>query len=128
MRNIMVCVTQQKNCERLIKIGAEMLEDKKEGVAGELFVIHVSKQGTNFLGKEKDGDALEYLFEKAKEHGANLTVVRSDDIVKTLADLAAKFHITHAVMGSSLTPDSHKDISKQFAEIAGDKIDVIIVP
>lgn len=126
MKNIMVCVTQQKNCKRLIRTGADLLKESED--KGELFVIHVSKMGSHFLGKEKDGDALEYLFEKAKEHGANLTVVRSDNIVKTLVDLTNKYHISHVVMGSSLEQNSLNDISKQFTESIDKKVVIEIVP
>ena len=119
----MVCVTQQKNCDRLIKTGTEILGEDE----GELYVIHVSKTGVNFLGKEKDGEALEYLYQKAKEHGATLTVVRSNDVVKTLNEIAEKYLISHVVMGSSLEQNHQNDISKQFMDAINQKIIVKIV-
>jgi K+-sensing histidine kinase KdpD len=91
----MVCVTQQKNCERLIQKGATI----KEGLEGELFVIHVAKEGVNFLGNNKEAEALEYLFDKSKEVGADLTVLRADSIVDTLMDFIKNKKIHHIVLG-----------------------------
>lgn len=93
--NIMVCVTQQKNCERLIQKGATI----KAGQDGELFVIHVAKEGVNFLGNNKEAEALEYLFDKSKEVGADLTVLRADSIVDTLMDFIKNKKIHHIVLG-----------------------------
>lgn len=42
--NVLVCVTQQKTCERLIKRGA-LLKNKYKS---ELYVIHVAKEGIIF--------------------------------------------------------------------------------
>jgi len=97
MKNVMVCVTQQKTCDRLIQYGNNLLGDNN----GELFIIHVAHYKFNFLGHSKDGDALEYLYEKALEYDANLTVVRSNDVAETLADQVKKNKITHIVVGES---------------------------
>jgi K+-sensing histidine kinase KdpD len=93
--NIMVCVTQQRTCERLINKGSGLQKKLK----GELFVIHVVKEGVNFLGNDKEGDALEYLFNISKGVGANLTVLRSQDIVGALAEFAQENSIEHIVLG-----------------------------
>jgi K+-sensing histidine kinase KdpD len=93
--NIMVCVTQQKTCERLINKGASLQEKLK----GDLYVIHVVKEGVNFLGNDKEGDALEYLFDISKGVGANLTVLRSQDVVKALAEFAENNKIGHIILG-----------------------------
>ncbi|MCT4620136.1 MAG: universal stress protein [Marinisporobacter sp.] len=97
IQNIMVCVTQQRTCERLIRRGAQIRDEHR----GELFVIHVAKEGDHFLGKSEDGDALEYLFEKAKAYGATLTVVRSQDVLETLKKLTEKNSIDLIVVGQS---------------------------
>ncbi len=97
VKNIMVCVTQQKTCERLICKGSE-IRDKNNG---ELYVIHVAKEGGHFLGKTKEGDALEYLFQKSKDYGANLTVIRSHDVLKTLKEQTEKYNIDLIILGES---------------------------
>lgn len=125
MKNIMVCVTQQKTCDRLIYEGAKLLR----GEDGELFVIHVAQEGLKFLGNSKEGEALEYLFDKAKKYGANLTVIRSMDILKTFSDLVDKNNITHIILGES------RDVKKEDSDIVaglkkkvGDRAEIIEMP
>lgn len=101
--NVMVCVTQQRTCERLIKRGAALSEKLK----GELYVIHVAKEGVNFLGNKREGDALEYLFNISKGVGANLTVIRSNDVVKAIIDYAENNNIKHIVLGQS--PEDNRE-------------------
>jgi K+-sensing histidine kinase KdpD len=93
----MVCVTQQKTCDRLIKYGRELLGDEP----GELLIIHVAPGQYKFLGNSQEGEALDYLYEKAKEYGASLSVLRSDDILKTLAEQAQKNRVDVIVIGES---------------------------
>lgn len=95
--NVMVCVTQQRTCDRLIKYGIDFLGSKK----GELFIIHVAHYNFKLLGGSEDSDALEYLYQKAMDYGATLTVVRSNDILETLVDLIVKNKITHIILGES---------------------------
>ncbi|WP_425446621.1 universal stress protein UspA [Dethiothermospora halolimnae] len=95
-KNVMVCVTQQKTCERLIRNGYDKIEDENDN----LFVIHVVSENDKFLNLS-DGEALEYLFEVSKKVGANLTVLRAKDITKAMTDFAADNEITHILMGSS---------------------------
>ena len=100
--NIMVCVTQQKTCERLILSGYRLLEAKD----GKLYVIHVVNEKEKFLDNIDDGEALEYLFGVSKKVGADLTVLRSKDIMKTMIDFAKDNDITHIIMG---TPPNNRD-------------------
>lgn len=94
---ILVCVTQQKTCERLIKTGAALRDE----LGGELFIIHAALNGLKFLGNSKEGDALEYLFGISKSVGAELTVLRSDNILKTITGFAKDNRITDIVVGES---------------------------
>ncbi len=128
MKNIMVCVTQQKTCERLIQFGYQLLEKSKEKNAGELFIIHVAHYQFNFLGNSKEGVALEYLYEKALEFGANLTVVRSNDVIATLADLIHKNKITHVVAGASGDAQSNTNMMTKLQESISETVELIIVP
>lgn len=95
--NVMVCVTQQKTCERLILRGHELIKSKDDN----LYVIHVVNEDGKFLENKNDGEALEYLFAVSKKAGANLTVLRSKNIVKTMVDFAKKNRITHVVIGAA---------------------------
>ena len=97
MKNVMVCVTQQKTCDRLIKRGRDILGDE----SGELIIMHVAHYQFKFLGNSKEGEALDYLYEKALIYGASLTVIRSNNVLETLIEQVAKNRITHVVIGES---------------------------
>ncbi|WP_069649256.1 universal stress protein [Caloranaerobacter ferrireducens] len=104
-KNIMVCVTQQKTCERLIMKGYKAVRSDND----KLFVIHVVNEKDKFLNNSSDGEALEYLFNVSKKVGADLTVLRSKDVVKAMADFAKKHNITNIIMGASPDSDDLKD-------------------
>ncbi|MBM7582547.1 K+-sensing histidine kinase KdpD [Caldicoprobacter guelmensis] len=97
-RNIMICVTRQKACERLIKMGKQMV---KSHAGAKLYVVHVAKNGENFLGNPDEGEALDYLFQVSKEAGAEMTVLRSNHVVDTLVDFAKRNNVSIVVMGES---------------------------
>ena len=104
--NIMVCVTQQKTCERLIKKGAAM----QLGVKGNLYVIHVAKEGTTLnLGNSKNGNgsALEYLFNISKGVGADLTVLWANDITDAIEKFVKDKSIGYIILGEP--PDNESD-------------------
>ncbi|NTV89114.1 MAG: universal stress protein [Clostridiales bacterium] len=103
--HILVCITQQKTCERLIKKAVELRKDSSDS----LFVLHVVKNDLNFLDNVKEGEALEYLFGISKSVGANLTVLKSDHIAETIAEFAETNRINCIIMGES--PKDQNDSS-----------------
>lgn len=94
-KNVLVCVTQQKTCEKLIQQGAELSKDPSDN----LYVLHVVNENDKLLYSFSDGDALEYLFRITKEVGAELTVKRSKDVLKSIVDFADEIKVTHVVVG-----------------------------
>jgi len=124
MKNVMVCVTQQKNCDRLIRYGNDFLGDQK----GELFIIHVAHYQIKFLGNSQEGEALEYLYEKALEYGANLTVVRSNDVLETLSDLVNKNKITHVIVGESGESENKSNMVEQLKERIEIMAELVVIP
>lgn len=104
-RNVMVCVTQQKTCERLILSGISMIRNDHDN----LYVIHVVNEKQKFLNNDDDGEALEYLFQVSRKAGAELTVLRSKDVVKAMEDFGRKNNITHVIMGSSPNEDTSEN-------------------
>ena len=124
MRNVMVCVTQQRTCERLIKFGYEFLGKNR----GELFIIHVAHYEFKFLGNSEEGEALEYLYEKALEYGANLTVVRSNHVLDTLVELVEKNKITQVVLGQSGEDKADNNLIDLFSERIKKNAEVIVIP
>jgi len=124
MKNVMVCVTQQRTCDRLIKYGHELLSKNK----GELFIIHVAHYEFKFLGNSEEGEALEYLYEKALEYGANLTVVRSNHVLDTLVELVEKNKITQVILGQSGGDNADNNFIAQFSERIKKNTEVIVIP
>ena len=124
MKNIMVCVTQQKTCDRLIRYGHQLLGKNR----GELFIIHVAHYEFKFLGKSEEGEALEYLYEKALEYGANLTVVRSNHVLDTLVELVEKNKITDVVMGESGENTQEDGLIHQFENRIRGKAELLVIP
>lgn len=94
---ILVCVTQQKTCERLIRKAASIGDEQNS----ELHIIHVSKKGWKILNNRKEGEALEYLFGISKSVGANLVVLKSDNIPGAIADYAKNNGIDFIILGKS---------------------------
>lgn len=94
---IMVCVTGQKNCARLIHEGAQIATAQ----GGTLDVIHVATEHSAFLGSntQQEADALQYLFHCAAEVGAQMCVLRSENALNTLVKYAKDNAITCAVLG-----------------------------
>ena len=78
--SILVCVTGQKSCERLIRRGAELAAEA--GVR--LNVLHVVRPEGNVLGFVNEPEALEYLLRVSVEHGASMYVRRSDDVASSI--------------------------------------------
>ncbi len=116
-KNVLVCVTQQKTCENLIRTGLELSSEEDES---SLYVIHVVNENDKLLYNLSDGDALEYLFKITKEIGADLIVKRSKDVIKTIVEFAEEKEITHVVLGSSQDKDSSKNfVSKLQRKLPG---------
>jgi len=105
----MVCVTQQKSCENLIKKGSELVEDPYD----EIFVIHVIKDGWRYFSEMKESDALEYLYTVSKEVDAELMVYKSDNIEKTLSEKAKENDIDTIVLGQSLEEKKQQNMIKR---------------
>ena len=120
----MVCVTQQKTCDRLIQYGYELLGKDD----GELYIIHVAHYEFKFLGSTKEGEALEYLYQKALEYGANLTVVRSNHVLDTLFDLVTKNKISHVILGESGETKSESNLITKFENRIKGIAELIVIP
>jgi len=116
-------VTQQKTCERLIRKAAEL----RGGSDSELYVIHVAKSNWKFLDNIKEGEALEYLFGISKSVGANLSVLKSDDIVKTIIEFVNNNEIDCIIMGES--PNDHKE-SNFYKELKSslNDVEILVIP
>ena len=93
--HVLVCVTGQKTCERLIAEGQRLAIERGE----ELSVLHVARKGGELMGGASEAEALEYLFHVSSERGAGMTVIRSDEVVKTVENHARKIGASMIVLG-----------------------------
>lgn len=123
-KNIMVCVTQQKTCERLIRKGAALRDVK----GGRLLVVHVTTTSLQVLGNYSQPEALDYLYEISKNMDAEMTVMRSTEVTNTLVDFCRKNHISTIVLGESLRPSKENTIVDELRKRLGKTVEIKIVP
>jgi K+-sensing histidine kinase KdpD len=119
----MVCVTQQKSCERLIKRGAELCKPQDE-----LLVVHVVKENWRYFGKLKEADALEYLFDISKAYDATLSVIKEMDIESALTKFAYEEQVDIIVMGESLETTKQQNMINRLENKLNREVTIEIVP
>ncbi len=90
---IMVCVTPQQSCARLIEAGARIAKEEKLP----LEVISVFKQSSG-LNANEDG-ALENLFECAKKYDASMNIFFNDSPALVVAVATKKHNAATLVTG-----------------------------
>lgn len=117
----MVCVTVQKTCERLIRAGSRY----SQGVPHALSVVHVAPMNANFLGSERETDALDYLFRISREYGADMDVLRSDRPVVTLAEHARKIGAKCVVLGAPGDPERADFVTELKARLSDVMIHIV---
>ena len=93
--DVLVCVTGQKTCARLIREGAALAAR----TGGTVSVVHVAEPGRAILGNHREGEALEYLFRASGEVGADMTVLRAENALNTLYEYAADKGVGCVVVG-----------------------------
>lgn len=121
--NIMVCVTKQKTCEKLIQQGVKIKGQKE----GNLFVVHVAPTGWNFLGNSKEGEALDYLFEISKAVGADMTVLRSSKVADTIINFCIDNNVNTVVLGKSPEVSDKDNIISKLSKELEPEIEVKVV-
>lgn len=122
-KKIMVCVTDQKVCEELIVNTIENFEQHEL----ELFIIHCSKVGV--VSTEQSREALAYLLEIASNYGANISVIKTDNILKTLIDFAIEQEIDIIVMGETRQSDEKNSVIAKMQEaLKHQNIEIKILP
>lgn len=94
---IMVCVTPQKSCRRLVERGAERAKETN----GEFCVVYVNKN--NDISKDlKEHKVLLELFNLAQKMGGRVSILVGKKISETLAEFAEENDITEIIVGQSL--------------------------
>lgn len=117
---IMVCVTRQVTCERLIRHGAELAEQ----LDAELLVAHVIRPEERALGNADEGEALEMLSTLTFEYGGEMCMLRAPDVFAGLAECASSNAVDLMVIGSS--PEGAEAVSRRLRELLP-KVNLIVV-
>ncbi len=90
MKNIMVCVTLQNTCQKLIDHAVSIKESDDK-----LFVLHVAK---NIEAVDK-GAILEFLYSVSHSAGADMTVLYSENALKAVLDFVKDNEINTIILG-----------------------------
>lgn len=90
--SVLVCVTGQYDCDRLIEAGAE----QAAGLDCDLHVlcVHTPVNDLSLLSEE-----IEYLYRTAKDLGADMTIAFDRNAPKCAAGFARKINARHLVTG-----------------------------
>ena len=99
-KGVMVCVTGQRSCERLIVHGVKRSEPDENGVRPPLFIVNCVLNGQKFMNSIDEADAIDYLFTCAQYAGAELTILRTDNVQQTLADFAHEHDVGVIILGA----------------------------
>ncbi len=90
--SVLVCVTSQYDCDRLINAGFEIAVDK--GCDLHVLCVHTPISNVAFLS-----DEIEYLYQTSKNLGADMTIAFNDNAPLTTADFAKKINARVVVTG-----------------------------
>lgn len=98
--HIAVCVTGQSTCEKLIHEGATFVKSDSDVLS----VLHVAKKGAHLLGDQSEADALEYLFKISHQYGANMMMLRADNIADAIINFVEKNDVDLLLLGRAGKP------------------------
>ena len=90
--SVLVCVTGQYDCDRLIEAGFEQAQ--AQGMELHVFCVHTPQNDLMQFS-----DEVEYLYRTAKSLGADMTIAFSDSAPKCTADFARKINAKHLITG-----------------------------
>ncbi|MDO5096155.1 MAG: universal stress protein UspA [Peptostreptococcaceae bacterium] len=120
--NVMVCVTDQKKCDRLIYNAMEQIDEKKS----DIFVIHILKNSV--ITDEESGEALEYLIHLCNQFKASVSILKADNIKEALLKFAKEHRIHKIIMGESRNADPKTSVIYELKDELGDATEIVVVP
>ncbi|MFU0832730.1 MAG: Universal stress protein [Oscillospiraceae bacterium] len=94
---VLVCVTGQRDCDRLIHVGKE-ISDAQD------VPLHVLCVQPTSAGFDTNSEELEYLRQTAKASDAEMSVYFHDDAPLMAVGFAKSIHATHIVTGMAEAP------------------------
>ena len=96
-RSVLVCVTGQRDCDRLIRAG-KTFADEKNLPMQVLCVLPVAAAGKALCNE------LEYLRSTARDHQADMNIYFSDNAAETAAEVARAHHAVIIFTGMAAEP------------------------
>lgn len=96
---LLVCVTGQRDCDRLIKAGKKLADER--ALSMQVLCVQPKAAGYGACGEE-----LEYLYQTAREAGAEMTVIFHDDSTLITAGFIRQIGAVHIVTGMAGMPST----------------------
>lgn len=90
--SVLVCVTGQHDCDRLIKVGEKISSSKNMQL--HVLCVHPPVEDLSLMSSE-----IEYLYKTSKDLGGDMTIIFNDDAPQTAADFAEKINAKQLVTG-----------------------------
>ena len=94
---VLVCVTDQVNCGRLIRYGRKRADE----IGCALRVLHVRTREKTLMGNPDISSALNDLYRLSREAEAEMEIVSSQDVEGMIAEYAEKYHAALVVLGET---------------------------
>ena len=94
---VLVCVTDQVNCGRLIRYGRKRADE----IGCPLRVLHVRTRESTMLGNPDISSALNQLYSLARETDAEMEIISSQAVEDTIADYALQHRASLIVLGET---------------------------
>lgn len=117
---LMVCVTGQHSCERLLERGAMLRRPGRK-----LYCVHCVQTGKNFLNTVYEPLAIEFLFSCASLFDAELTILRANNVLDALCEFALTNKVSTIVVGASPVHGPESFVAKLSARL--NEIEFIVV-
>ena len=109
---LMVCVTGQHSCERLLELGSRVrLPGQK------MYCVHCVQTGRNFLNNLYEPLAIEFLFSCSSLFDAELTILRANNVIDALVEFAQTNRVSKIVLGPSPVKDETSFSAKLSARL-----------
>ena len=96
MNTVLVCVTVQRECQRLILAGKRLADN----AAIPLHVLHVMEPDAAPLGNPDAQEALNSLYALSREAGAEMTLLYDADVRAAIVNYAHQVNAVCVVVGS----------------------------
>ena len=94
---VLVCVTGQLQCARLIHRGRELADAQH----ADLLVLHVRTRQKTLMGNPDITAALNQLYADARGADAEMEIIASPEVEKTITDYARTHQVSAIVIGAS---------------------------